>query len=279
MILSIGELVLDVTIVPEGNLRTDDDRAADIRIGGGGQAANFCAWGAALGERVRLITRVGEDESGRRLVAEIERAGVEVCPVWGSEPTGAIAVLVGPNGERTMATQRGASVALRPDELRDEWLQGVDLIHVPAYSLFLEPLATATRAAIDRVRELGGVLSIDLSSVGGLREYGTARMTYDLARLRPELLFATVVEAEALDVPLEGLAKVPVVKLGPAGCRVFGRRIPAPLVTEVDATGAGDAFAAAFCASYLDGATPTEAAGRAVIVASGAVTRTGARPR
>ena len=39
-----------------------------------------------------------------------------------------------------------------------------------------------------------------------------------------------------------------------------------------------DALAAAFCVSYLDGATPIEAAERAVIVASKAVTQVGARP-
>jgi sugar/nucleoside kinase (ribokinase family) len=49
-------------------------------------------------------------------------------------------------------------------------------------------------------------------------------------------------------------------------------------VKEVDATGAGDALAAAFCVSYLDGAAPIEAAERAVVIASGAVTRAGARP-
>jgi sugar/nucleoside kinase (ribokinase family) len=122
------------------------------------------------------------------------------------------------------------------------------------------------------------MLSVDLSSVAGLNEYGGARMAADLAGLRPELLFATAAEAEALGVPLESLAKVPVVKLGAAGCLVFRRRIPAPVVRELDATGAGDAFAAAFCAAYLDGATPIEAAGRAVLVASSAVTRAGARP-
>ena len=60
--------------------------------------------------------------------------------------------------------------------------------------------------------------------------------------------------------------------------RVGGRLIPAPHVEEVDATGAGDALAAAFCVSYLDGATPVEAAEKAVVVASGAVTRAGGRP-
>ena len=278
MILSIGDLLLDITIVPDGPLRPDDDRTAKITLGGGGQPANFCSWAAALGEPVRLITRVGDDENGRKLVAELEAHGVEVCATWAPEPTGAIAVIVSPDGGRSMATQRGASVGLRPDDLLEAWFDGVRLIHVPAYSLFVDPLGKAARAAIALVRDSGGMLSIDLSSVAGIQEYGPARMAYDLARLKPELLFGTAAEMDMIGVPPEQLAQVPVIKLGAAGCSVFGQLIPAPAVEHVDPTGAGDAFAAAFCAAWLHGATPVEAAERAVVVASEAVTRAGARP-
>lgn len=278
MIVSIGDLLLDITIVPEGALRPDDDRPASIRLGGGGQAANFCAWTASLGEPVRLVTRLGNDERGHKLVTDMEALGVEVCPVWGPEPTGAIAVIVGRDGQRAMATERGASVGLQPNDLRRSWFSEVKLIHVPAYSLFVEPLASAARAAIELVRRGGGMLAIDLSSVAGLQDYGPARMAYDLARLKPEVLFATAAEAETLGVPLDGVAQVPVVKLGSEGCIVFGQRIHAPLVQEIDSTGAGDAFAASFCSSWLHGATPVEAAKRAVFVAADAVTRAGARP-
>jgi sugar/nucleoside kinase (ribokinase family) len=278
VILSIGDLLLDITIVPDGPLRPDDDRTARIGMGGGGQAANFCAWAAALGEPVRLVTRVGDDELGKRLVSDLEAAGVEMCPVWASEPTGSIAVLVAPNGQRSMATDRGPSVGLRPGDLLPAWFADVQLIHVPAYSLFVDPLGSATRAAIGLVRDAGGMLSIDLSSVAGLKEYGAAKMAYYLARLQPELLFGTAAEAATIGVALENLAQIPVIKLGAAGCSVFGRVIPAPAVHQVDGTGAGDAFAAAFCAAWLHGATPVEAAERAVVVASGAVTRDGARP-
>jgi len=276
--VAIGELLLDVTIAPEGQLRLDDGRPAGIHLQGGGQAANFCAWAVALGEQARLVTRVGDDENGRRLVAEIEAGGVEVRAVLGSDPTGAIAVLLGPTGRRTFATQRGASVGLRPEDLDPGWFEGAELLHLPAYSMFLEPLAAAGRRAVELARAAGSVLSVDLSSAAGLHEYGGARMAYDLARLQPELLFASEAEAAELGVPLEGLAKVPVLKLGARGCRIFGRRVPAPQVTEVDPNGAGDAFAAAFCAAYLDGATPLEAAGRAVLVGARAVTTAGARP-
>ena len=279
MVVAIGALVLDVTIAPEGQLRLDDDREASIRIGGGGQAANFCAWAAALGERSRLVTRVGNDETGRRLIDEIEAGGVEVKAVVGDDATGAIAVLVGPGGERTFATQQGASVGLRSEELDPAWFHKVDLLHVPAYALFTEPLATAARRAVELARAGGALISVDLSSAAGIRQFGARRLAYDLSILRPELLFASEAEAREIDAPLNGLAKVPVLKLGIRGCQVFGRRVPAPSVDAVDGNGAGDAFAAAFCSAYIDGATPLEAAGRAVLVGSQAVTIAGARPR
>ena len=278
MIVSIGDLLLDIAIVPERPLQADDDAPATISLGGGGQAANFCAWAAALGEPVRLVTRVGDDDRGRRLVSDLEAQGVDVRAVWASEPTGAIAVLVDVDGRRTMATQRGASVGLSPEDLDASWFRDARLLHVPGYSLFVEPLASAARAAIRIVRDSGGMLALDLSSAAGLREFGPSRMAYNLARLKPEVLFATAQEADTLGVPLESLAQVPVLKLGAAGCVVFGRTIAAPQVQAIDPTGAGDAFAAAFCAAWLRGASPVDSAEQAVQAASHSVQLAGARP-
>ena len=278
MIVSIGDLVTDIRIVLEAPLEPDDDTPATVTVGGGGQAANFCAWTAAAGAPARLVARVGDDEAGHRLVSDLEARGVDVRAVWAFEPTGTIAVLVGPDGRRTMATQRGASVGLSPDDLDEAWFSDARLLHVPGYSLFVEPLADATRAAIRAVREARGMLAVDLSSAAGLRAFGPSRMAYVLARLKPEVVFATQAEADTLGVPLESLAQVPVVKLGPEGCRVFGRTVSAPAVRAIDPTGAGDALAAAFCAAWLDGATPLEAAERGVQAASDSVLVAGARP-
>ena len=279
MVGSIGSLVLDITVAPAGQLHLDDDSDASIKIGGGGQAANFCAWSAALGEGARLITRVGDDDLGRRLVSEIEVGGVEVKAVLGDQPTGAIAVLLSPTGERTFARQERSVTGLRPEEIEERWFTDLSLLHVPAYSLFSEPLASTTRRAVEIARGAGAIISVDLSSAVGIREFGGARLALELAMLHPELIFASESEAAELGAPLEGMAKVPVVKLGTRGARVFDRRVPASKVEAIDATGAGDAFAAAFCSAYLDGATPLEAAGRAVLVGAFAVTRMGARPQ
>src|SRR3989454_6995708 len=233
-----GGRVLDVRIVPEGPLEPDDDSPASIAIGGGGQAANFCAWTAASGEPVRLVTRIGEDDTGRRLVSDLEARGVEVRAVWAAEPTGIIAVMVGPDGRRTMATQRGASVGLSPDDLEEAWFRDAALLHVPAYSLFVEPIASATRAAISVVREAGGMVAVDLSSAAGLRAFGPAHMAYVLARMKPEVLFATEAEAATLAVPLESLGPGPVLKRSAAGSMVCRRKLAPPEGEIGEPTGA-----------------------------------------
>jgi sugar/nucleoside kinase (ribokinase family) len=279
MLAAIGDLVLDISIRVEDRLRPGDDTPASIRLGGGGQAANWCAWVAELGGLARLITRVGRDDTGRRLVDDLRGAGVDVCAVEGSDPTGAIAILIGSDAEPAMATQRGATVGLSPAELDPGWLQAVELLHVPGYSLFVDPLATATREAIALVRARHGMLSVDLSSSVGIGHYGPARFAELVGCLRPELLFATQDEAGCLGVPLADLAHVPVVKLGASGCRLGdGTVVAAEPVRPVDTNGAGDAFAAAFCLAYLDACDAAAAARRAVAVAARAVTQIGARP-
>lgn len=278
MIAAIGDLMLDVTIAPEEELIPDGERDARIELGGGGQAANFCAWAASLGESARLIARTGDDEAGRRLVSELEAAGVQVRGPRVQGPTGTIAVLVGRDGRRAFARQVGASRGLRPEDLDPAWLDGVRLLHLSAYALYAETMAGAARRAAALARVGGALLSVDLASAEDLRAFGGERMARELERLGPELLFATEREVAELAASPAGLAKVPIVKLGARGCRVFDRRVPAPSVEALDGTGAGDALAAAFCVAYLDGATPLEAAGRAVLVAARAVTRLGARP-
>jgi sugar/nucleoside kinase (ribokinase family) len=277
VIAAVGELLLDVTIVPEGELVPDDDRDARIRIGGGGQAANFCAWVASLGEPVTLIANAGDDEIGRILHAELRRAGVRVpAPPSAERPTGAVAVLVGEGGQHFFARQRGAE--LTAEEVDPTWLDETRLLHVSGHALYRESLARAARYCMEEARARGALISIDLASAAGLRSLGSQRVAAELSTVCPDLLFATEAEAAELPAPIEALAGIVVLKLGARGCRVLGRRVPAPEVRAVDSTGAGDAFAAAFCVAYLDGATPLEAAGRAVLVAATAVTKMGARP-
>ena len=51
---------------------------------------------------------------------------------------------------------------------------------------------------------------------------------------------------------------------GSEGCAVFGRRLVSPAGSELDEV----ALEAAFCVTFIEGAAPVEAAGRAVLVAA-----------
>jgi sugar/nucleoside kinase (ribokinase family) len=77
-----------------------------------------------------------------------------------------------------------------------------------------------------------------------------------------------------------GIAKILVVTEGAHGCTVFvqgqpARNIPAPTLTEVDPTGAGDIFAAAFFIQLYETQSPYRAAQFANAVAAQSVTRPG----
>jgi sugar/nucleoside kinase (ribokinase family) len=128
----------------------------------------------------------------------------------------------------------------------------VSVLHVPLYSFAGEPIATASRAAIQAATTRGIHTSIDLSSVTVLAQLGSRAVHELLETLRPTLVFCTAAEATAIELSPTDThgASVVVVKDGARPVTTFGPQHPvathdvvaAPRV--VDGTGAGDAFAA-----------------------------------
>jgi sugar/nucleoside kinase (ribokinase family) len=143
----------------------------------------------------------------------------------------------------------------------DETLPGdLSLLHLEARAL----LGTSLRKTLETAREQGALISIDLGSAEWIRSRGGSKTAYQLATIRPDILFAGQDSAAELGAPLEGLATVPVLTLGASGCAVYGRRVAAPGVEALDQ----DALMAAFCVAIVEGAAPVEAAGRAVLMAA-----------
>ena len=61
---------------------------------------------------------------------------------------GVVVSLVSPDGDRTMASDRGVAPDLRPDELDPAWLADGDHLHLSGYSLLRSPIdEAALRAA------------------------------------------------------------------------------------------------------------------------------------
>jgi sugar/nucleoside kinase (ribokinase family) len=247
VICTLGDLLLDVVVRLEQPLAPGDDAVAVTRAGPGGQAANVAAWAVELGAGARFVGKRGGDETGRLLTAELERRGVDVVgPVGGRN--GVVVSLVGPDGDRSMASDRGVAPELRAEELEMSWFRGVTWLHLAGYSMLRRPIDLAGAKAAGAVRGQGGRISVDLSSWTAIRDFGAERFRTRLEQLEPDVVFANEREREVLGGELP--APTWVLKRGAAGCVVSTAgeevELEATPAEVVDATGAGDAFAAGF---------------------------------
>jgi sugar/nucleoside kinase (ribokinase family) len=266
--------MLDVVLAPVRPIETGTDVPGRVALVQGGSAANTARWLARLGARTSLVCAVGRDAAGRALVDAVRSDGVTVraLRVPGAS-TGRIGVIVSPNGERSFVADRAAADRLAPDDLRAAWFGRADAVHLPIYSLLGEPLGVAGRRAVDMARAADAIVSVDLASIGPLLASGRRAARAMIDDVRPDVLFATAAEAEALlgRYSVDGLleiASVAVVKRGSRGATVLAREggerlrfeVATAHVTAADTTGAGDAFDAGFLVAWF----AARAAGRSI---------------
>jgi sugar/nucleoside kinase (ribokinase family) len=277
LVVTLGDLLLDVVVRLAAPPATDDDVPAAIALVPGGQAANVAAWVRWLGGEARLIARRADDVAGRLVTAEMARLGVELAgPVIAGERSGTVVALVAPDGTRTLASDRGAAGELGPGDVDESMLAGAAVLHVAGYTLLRETGAQAALRLAQAARRYGARVSVDLSTAHGIAELGREEMRGRVAGLAPDVVFANEAEAEAFGEPV---GDVWVVKRGALGCtveqggevEVFSAIAPDAVV---DTTGAGDAFAA----GYLLGGEPEVAARRGLEAAARSVQRVGALP-
>ena len=242
LVCTLGDLTLDVLVRLAGPLAVGGDTDARICVGPGGQAANVAAWAAARGATARVGGKRGDDDAARLAERGLALRGVEVTgPVGGRHAV--VCSLVTPDGERSLASDRGAAADLRPEEVEPSWLGGCDHLFVSGYALRREPSRLAALRAVELARGDGAAISVDLSSAGAIRDAGAHRFRSAVQELEPDAVFANEEEDEAVGGALPGT--VWIVKRGARGCSFDGDERPAlPVERVVDTTGAGDAVAA-----------------------------------
>ncbi len=237
-ICTIGDLVLDVLVLPDRPLAPDSDTPAAIRFAAGGQAANVAAWASALGASSRLICKRGTDASSELAAAELGRHGVEICGPVVPGRAGVVVSIRDRPSSRTMASDRGVSSLLDTSELDPSWVTSCDVLHVSGYCLMADPMAEAAVYAASHA----GRVTVDLASAHDIEALGAKTFTARLEALKPDLAFAT--EAERAAVPDFDTSWV--IKHGARGATFPEGFHPAPVVAPIDSTGAGDALAAGY---------------------------------
>ena len=299
-------MINDILVKPLDGLGSwpGSDTPATISARPGGAAANQAAWMAHLGADVVFAGRAGaRDVAYHR--RELARAGVRAHLAADREAeTGSIVIMVAPDGERTMFTDRGANLRLRRADVPARLLHGAAVLHLTGYT-FCEPsLLEVALWLLGEARARGLAVTIDPGSAAFLARMEPAaflRWTEGAAVCFPNRDEAAVLTGEteplAMAARLTSYYGAVVVKLGGAGCvlAVPGETpvlIAAHPVRATDTTGAGDAFCGAFMSRWL-AAIPATPGGRpaspaladlagaaefATRVAATVVTRFGARP-
>lgn len=288
----LGDALLDVH-VSGASLRAGSDVPATIRLEPGGQGANVAVRLARRGVQVRLACALANDAAGRVVRAALEAEGVELVAAP-PDRTGSVVVLVDPEGERSMLSQRAPLAPTLDATLLRALAMDADWVAVSGY-LLLEPDASAVAASLADLpaRRLVLGCAVDRGDVD--------RWRAATAACRPSLLVLNAQEAALLtaaDAPEVAGPRLAhdlgacIVVTGPAGAVAFidDARVTAsvgpavdPAVDPIDTTGAGDAFTAALLATIgtadLDSPTLERALVAAVEAGTAATRVVGAQGR
>lgn len=267
-IICLGIMVADVVGRPvravpaPGRLTLVDEMALHT----GGCAVNVATALARLGLPAEVIGRVGTDPFGDYLVEVLADRGVETGGVRRDPEAGTSAtmVLVAPDGERRFVHYIGANARLTRADVEPERVDSASILHIAGALVMPGIDGEPTAQLLRRARESGVITFLDTVWDD------TARWMSILAPCLPfiDYFLPSLPEAQALtglDDPVdvarslleEGVGVVGL-KMGEEGCLVMPDaetiiRLPAFEVEAVDATGAGDAFAAGFIAGVWKG--------------------------
>jgi ribokinase len=255
----------------------------------GGKGANQAYAAAKLGGRVSMIGRVGSDDFGRRMRANLEQVGCDAGGVLALEdcPSGIALIFVADDGHNSIMVLPGANGRLTEADVEGSRGQ----FEGAAYALLqLEiPLGTVVAAA-GTARQAGARVILDpaparpvsdelFSLVDVLTPNETEAAI--LAGLPPRRLDPVQAADIGRQLQRRG-ARIVVVKLGEQGCVLVSggepRHLPTPKVQAVDTTAAGDVFNAALAVGLTEGMDVSAACQFANRVAAVSVTRRGAQP-
>ncbi len=264
------DLVVSVTMLPRAGQTV---MATGYQEFYGGKGANQAIAAARLGQSVAIVGRVGGDAAGEAVRAALRDEGVDVSllKTLPAESTGRALVLLDAQAENSIVVIGGANAALLVRHV-DEAAESIRAATVVVAQLEV-PLEAVRRAA----EYARGMFVLNPAPAQPLDD-GLLRLVDVLIVNESEFEavagFATTAEHQMTADRLidSNLPDSMVVTLGSRGALVWhqGRlsTIPAPPVTVVDSTGAGDTFVGALADSLTRGDQFLEAVQWAVCAAT-----------
>ncbi len=276
-ILGIGNALTDILAVlpddtllktfhlPKGSMQHVDMETGDkiwsalkplgVHYVAGGSAANTITCTSIFGMQSSFIGKIGDDELGLLFKSDQEQYGIKTRLLTGSHSSGRSMVFVsGGNAERTFAVYLGAALDLVPEDLKPEWFEGNDYFHIEGYLVQNQELI---RRAVELAHAAGCIISIDMASYNVVESNDA--FLHDIVEKYVNIVFANETEARAFTkmrdpraslLAISELCDIAVVKVGKDGSWVRSGAEehyiePWPAET-IDATGAGDTYAAGF---------------------------------
>jgi sugar/nucleoside kinase (ribokinase family) len=283
MILAVGEALMEFRReTADGELATPGSWSGPFPSGA---PAIFASVAARLGAPSALAACVGDDRLGRAFLDRMHRDRVhgKAIRVHPTRATAVALVAYRDTGTRDFWFSVHDSAAVEVDVAAAERLADhADWLHVSGSTIGFDGApARAVEAAAERVRARGGRISVDPN----LRPDAGSEARERTARLASaaDVVFPSEGELAALGLDAEALAGA-----GTLVCETRGRdgavliggpgplTVPVAAIDEIDATGAGDTFAAAFVTAFRDGLDGASAAEFACRTAAGTVAVLGA---
>ena len=245
-----------------GDMIWNQLKTLDIHYVAGGSAANTIACTAVFGMHSGFIGKIGDDELGLLFKSDQEQYGVNTLLLKSPNPSGRSMVFVsGGNAERTFAVYLGAALDFVPEDLKPEYFQGYDYFHIEGYLVQNQALI---RRAVEMAREAGCIISLDMASYNVVES--NEAFLHDIVDKYVDIVFANETESKAftkLADPRDALleisrhCRIAVVKVGKDGSWVRSgdeENFIAPWpANPLDATGAGDTYAAGFLYAHALG--------------------------
>jgi len=257
----------------------------------GGSVANTMAGIGNLGLSTGFIGRVRDDALGRFYAQEMEKGGTDFVnpPVAGGElPTSRSMIFISPDGERSMNTYLGISAELGPEDVAEDVAANARILFLEGY-LYDKPKGKqAFEAASRATRAAGGMAGIALSD-----PFCVDRHRADFRQLVRDLDYVIGNEQEWLSLyETDDLGTALETAAGESGLIVCTRSgsdvvlvrgdeeatVPVNRVVPVDATGAGDQFAAGFLYGLATGADLATSGRMGCVAAAEVIGHVGPRP-